>query len=183
MPVKSQIAWCSMIVAGAAPGHARQMTTRKARPALSAKDRKALGDRIKARLAVLNMAQADLAEAAGYRTLTINELANGKTPNPTLALLRAVAKVLGVQVSDLVGDTAYDGDMAPIAPEEEIELAIARGGLKGADAENFRRQRQSVGPMPLEALIAWAKSIASGKANLDRGLEAKGRVTKGEQSL
>jgi len=61
-----------------------------------------LAERILRRMDELDMTQADLARKTGMTTANIAYIVNGKTHDPRLSSVIAIARALGVSLDDLV---------------------------------------------------------------------------------
>jgi len=62
-----------------------------------------LSDRLYFALELRDMSQADLARATGLSTALISQICSGKTTNPKLNHIIAIAKVLNVSLDFLAG--------------------------------------------------------------------------------
>lgn len=67
-----------------------------------------LGARVRRLRATAGMTQQQLAVAAGLAVSNVAQIEQGKIPDPRLSTLRALAKAMGVTVSDLAGDAPPD---------------------------------------------------------------------------
>lgn len=63
-----------------------------------------LAERLRDARQAAGLSQAELAEQAGLSTIYVSLIEQGVRHNPRLNHLRALARVLGCQISDLVDD-------------------------------------------------------------------------------
>ena len=61
-----------------------------------------LANRVQKRMDELDMSQADLARKTGMTTANIAYIVNGKTQDPRLSTVIALARALGITLDDLV---------------------------------------------------------------------------------
>ena len=61
-----------------------------------------LANRVQRRMDELDMSQADLARKTGMTTANIAYIVNGKTQDPRLSTVIALARALGITLDDLV---------------------------------------------------------------------------------
>jgi transcriptional regulator with XRE-family HTH domain len=62
-----------------------------------------LGRRIRAARERYGMSQAELARRIGISGTALNQIESGKTPDPGVSRIIGIARVLGVNIDDLVG--------------------------------------------------------------------------------
>ena len=127
-------------------------------------ERIALARRVRDAREALGLTQTELAVKAGVELLTIQQIETARTGNGLILTFIGIAKVLGMSVDALVGLAPANPSLEglPLAPPGDLDAAIQMADLPSDLAERFRGQRQTVGPMPVEALISWAKALKAG---------------------
>jgi transcriptional regulator with XRE-family HTH domain len=74
------------------------------------KEREELGEVIRRLRRAAGMRQQDLAEAAGVGISLVTQLEQGRTKDPRLTTLRALANALGVDMNELTGHRPRSAD-------------------------------------------------------------------------
>jgi len=82
----------------------------------------AIGDRIKERLRVLGMSEAELARRVGIRQSSINALVRGETQSSRH--LHAIARELRTTAAYLLGETDDPEDGAPVPPAPSPQVVV-----------------------------------------------------------
>lgn len=72
-----------------------------------------LGDRIRKARIQYGMSQAELARRIGVSKNTMNLIESGKTPDPAVSRIRAIADILGISMDYLAGRKDEDPELEP----------------------------------------------------------------------
>jgi len=63
-----------------------------------------LQDRLWARMTALGKSQAEISAATGMGSTVVRDIISGRSANPGVFTVQAIAKVLGCTIADLLGD-------------------------------------------------------------------------------
>jgi len=130
-----------------------------------------LVDRLKALIAAKQTNPAALSKAAGLNPRAVSDILEGRSLNPRVDTLQAIAGVLGVQVTDLIGTPASDTPAPTGTLAARIEGAAAAIGihdipalaaLSGVEAEVIHGWSEGNRPTNREArAVAEALGVTS----------------------
>ena len=113
-----------------------------------------LGQNVRAIREALGLSQEQVGVRAGHNRELVTKIESGKNPNPGLLTMEAIAKVLGVEVADLLlplpgthpldsllasfGESQYAKDMKPSPTPDELKRLRKRAILSLGDKPNNR---------------------------------------------
>lgn len=122
------------------------------------------GDRIRLARLARGMTQAQLANAAGIAMMSVSNYERGVVKNPHGDNAKALAKVLQVDVGELLGDSAEDTlEELPGEQDEDVRWAAEHAELDGVGLRKLRAVRREIGPMTRAELHMAAGLIAKNR--------------------
>lgn len=119
------------------------------------------GERLAAARSARGLTQQGLAEATKVAVMTISNYETGRTKNPKSEHVLAIAKVLGLTTSDLLGDADQVLEPAdvPSPQEADIQWAADAEGLDELGRRKLRAVRREIGTMTRSELLMAAARI------------------------
>lgn len=81
---------------------------------------------IKEKMSELGISVHALEKQAGLKRSAVQNILQGRSKNPSVHILHAVAKILGCNINDLLAqpDVALSKEEAPVTAEEQLDLIL-----------------------------------------------------------